>query len=539
MKPEILAICCNWCAYAGADLAGVSRIEYPANIEVVRVMCSGRVDPRFILSAFANGADGVMVAGCHEADCHYSTGNMYAERRIESIREVMELIGIDSERLVLKWINANEGAVFADTVSDFTKTLEGLGPLGMSKIKKEVATVDFDELVSQTEVVNCLECGKCTASCPVARRDPRFSPRLMIEKALEDLPGEIETDNLLWSCLTCRTCEQRCPSGVRFCEFVIGARAEAMCKGNYGKASKSGFNLQMMRIASSKNLAPKRLNWVKEDMKVKKKASSKSDYLYFVGCAPIYQAIYGEDVGAKPGEIPSDTVSLLNACGIEPVLMEDERCCGHDLLWNGDREGFEALASANIERIKATGAGKIVTACPECYRTLKLDWGEREDFDFEVFHISEVLSENIDKLEMNSFGISAVTLQDPCRLGRHAGVYEEPRRLIDAVSGTELREMERVRQDAICCGVSGWMNCGWCSRLVQTERLKEAKATGAEALISPCLKCSIHLSCALSGELPADKDDVEVKIMDLTDFLARACGLKEAVSSEEKAIVEK
>jgi len=128
-EPKIVGFLCNWCSYAGADLAGVSRIQYPPNIRVVRVMCSGRIDPSFILEAFKDGADGVLVAGCHlPSDCHYLSGNFKALRRITLLKKVLEEFGIESERLRLEWISASEGDKFAAIVRDMVEEIKKLGP---------------------------------------------------------------------------------------------------------------------------------------------------------------------------------------------------------------------------------------------------------------------------------------------------------------------------------------------------------------------------------------------------------------------------
>ena len=127
-EPLIVGFCCNWCSYAGADLAGVSRFQYPPNIRIIRVMCSGRVSELLILKAFAVGADGVLVAGCHPGDCHYLKGNLSARRRVVGIKPFLEATGVEPERLRLAWISASEGAKFAETVRDFTQVIKELGP---------------------------------------------------------------------------------------------------------------------------------------------------------------------------------------------------------------------------------------------------------------------------------------------------------------------------------------------------------------------------------------------------------------------------
>jgi F420-non-reducing hydrogenase iron-sulfur subunit len=128
-EPKIIGFLCNWCAYAGADLAGVSRIQYPPNIRIIRVMCSGRIDPAFILEALKNGADGVLVAGCHlPSDCHYISGNFKTLRRVMLLKRVLKDLGIEPERVRLEWISASEGDKFAAVVRDMVEQIKKLGP---------------------------------------------------------------------------------------------------------------------------------------------------------------------------------------------------------------------------------------------------------------------------------------------------------------------------------------------------------------------------------------------------------------------------
>ncbi len=127
-EPRLLGFLCRWCSYAGADLAGTSRRKYPANIRVVRVPCSGRVDPLFILKALRLGADGVLVSGCHPGDCHYQTGNYFARRRLAITKKFLEYLGVEPERIQISWVSASEGGKFADVVSEMTERVRKLGP---------------------------------------------------------------------------------------------------------------------------------------------------------------------------------------------------------------------------------------------------------------------------------------------------------------------------------------------------------------------------------------------------------------------------
>jgi F420-non-reducing hydrogenase iron-sulfur subunit len=127
-EPVILALACNWCSYAGADLAGISRCQYPTNVRIIRVMCSGMVHPNLVIEALTKGADGVVMCGCHPGDCHYQEGNLKAERRAEAITLMLQDFGIEEERFKLAWVSASEGPQFAKLMTDFTEQIKRLGP---------------------------------------------------------------------------------------------------------------------------------------------------------------------------------------------------------------------------------------------------------------------------------------------------------------------------------------------------------------------------------------------------------------------------
>ena len=127
-QPKILAFLCNWCSYAGADLAGVSRIQYPPNIRVVRIPCSGRVNPIFVLKSLQNGFDGVLVSGCHPGDCHYISGNYVARRKFAVLKSLLEFVGVEPGRVQFSWVSAGEGEKFAEVVTKVTEDIRKLGP---------------------------------------------------------------------------------------------------------------------------------------------------------------------------------------------------------------------------------------------------------------------------------------------------------------------------------------------------------------------------------------------------------------------------
>ena len=132
-EPRIVAFLCNWCTYTGADLAGTSRIQYPPNVRIIRLMCSGAVDPVYVLKALLDGADGVLIGGCHPGDCHYQTGNYKARRRVAILKETLRQMGLEEDRLWLRWISASEGQRFADTIAEMTAALKAMGPNPMRR----------------------------------------------------------------------------------------------------------------------------------------------------------------------------------------------------------------------------------------------------------------------------------------------------------------------------------------------------------------------------------------------------------------------
>jgi len=351
--------------------------------------------------------------------------------------------------------------------------------------------MDIERAIKETHAYFCLECGKCTAVCPLARLNPAYSPRLTVDRALWG--GDLANDRLLWSCLTCEACSERCQSDVAYAEFIRHLRAQACKGGQNGECAHGGALQTLMRMMTEK-LKQNRLGWLRRGLEV----AERSDTLYFVGCLPYFEAIF-QEIGFPGHKIARSTVRVLNRLGIAPMVLENERCCGHDLLWEGDIDNFHRLAELNLQTIKESGAQRVVTSCAECYHTLAVEYLRYTGgLKAEVIHISGLLAQELPRLKANRRPTKRVTYQDPCRLGRFSGLYEPPRQVIASFS--ELVEMERNRAQALCCGTSCWTNCGADNKEIQVERLREAKATGAELLITACPKCQIHFRCAMRDE---------------------------------------
>lgn len=374
------------------------------------------------------------------------------------------------------------------------------------------------DIIDRNKARYCLECGKCSAVCPITRWEIKdyASPRLLVEKAMDGKTDDVLENALFWSCLTCKRCSELCPSDVHFSEFIRDARHLARKNGQSGSCTHGDVIQTWGRIMTDSNLQQNRLGWIGSDLNV----SEDSDTVFFAGCAPHYDTLF-RHLNIEGIDILRAAVKILNHLGIAPQVMADERCCGHDQLWEGDFQTFTALARNNLERLKATGAGRIVTACPECARTLKFDYPQRaEAHGMKVLHISEfmVADKRIGRLNFTTATRPlSVTYQDPCRLGRHLEVYDPPRKLL-AHLGYELTEMENSRKASLCCGTSCWTACGQTSKSIQVERLRQARATGASLLVTACLKCQIHFRCAQldSGLQP----DIGMDIRDVTTLAA-------------------
>lgn len=381
------------------------------------------------------------------------------------------------------------------------------------------------EAYNNTKAYYCLDCGKCTSNCPVARYQEDFSPRLIVKNAALGFDEDVIVDPNLWDCLTCNTCSDRCRSDVQFAEFVRVLRSEAVKAQNIGICSHGGVLQGLMRFMTKPDLLPNRLNWVTDDLKT----SKNGEVLLFTGCMPIFPTIF-DNIGVDSSDILRASVRLMNQGGIEPVLSEQERCCGHDMIWTGDIDTFKKLAKMNAKLFNSLGVKTIVTACPEGYLTLKKDYPEYLNsdsgtkWDFEILHITEYISQlvNDGKLifpKKNPHNGLKVTYHDSCRLGRFMGVFDPPRSLLNSIPGLELLEMEHNRDRSLCCGVSNWTNCTNTSRSIRAERLLEAKNTGADRLITSCPKCQIHFKCYTTNEFVRPK--ITMDIDDITVFVAK------------------
>jgi len=375
---------------------------------------------------------------------------------------------------------------------------------------------EIKRIIKERSLYMCLECGKCSASCPRLLTGKEYSPRLLAHKLIAEPDDLAYIQNSVWECLTCGLCEERCPSGVQFSQAILDLRAVlAETMGLTGFRAHDGAVHSWMRIMTSPRLEQNRLDWLTPEIKV----ASEGPVAFFTGCVPYFDVFFS-NLGVDTLSLSYDAIRLLNFLDIEPVVLGNERCCGHDLLWTGDRDNFAALCRLNYQEFKDHGVREVITNCPECYQALGTYMPQViEGFDIKVTLLIDLLEREITKGGVSFQPLEQrVTYQDPCRLGRMAGRYEEPRNLLRRIPGLDLVEMTNNRHSALCCGNSAFINCDAFSKRIQMERLGQARATAAETLVTACPKCLIHTSCALRD--PVAEPQAPLRVRGLVSILA-------------------
>ena len=383
--------------------------------------------------------------------------------------------------------------------------------------------LDLPKVINETRIRLCLDCGKCTVVCPVAKYDGEFNPRLIVQEVLMSHNGREPVNEKVWSCINCNMCVERCNYHVKFTDFIRSLRQKSLADGAEVQYNHGGTPQTLMRLMSRKDIKQDRMNWLPEDIII----NEHSDTAFFAGCAPYFDVLFN-DLDVKTVKGSKGALRLLNRAQIPFTILPNERCCGRDLLLTGDVEGFLVLARANLNELRKQGLKNIITSCPEGYYTLKVDYPRfLEDWDINIKHITEVLASLVEDgtLTLGSLN-QKVTYQDPCALGRYSRIFDQPRRILAAIDGLEIVEMADNRETALCCGAGPWVHCGLVNKQIQKERLTQAAATGADILVTACPKCQIHLKCAQKN---AESNDIsQIEIRDLFDMAAQSLRLQEA-----------
>jgi heterodisulfide reductase subunit D len=522
MKPiNIILYLCSWGPHAAFQTLQDRRISIPPEIKMVRIPCTGRISKSLLFKPFEVGADGVLLVGCNPGTCRYGGGARIAREHSEDARKLLDLIGLGGERIRHETFLPDADDALLALMENFTARIRELGPTpilpGRRKEKAPIERTAVDAIIARYDAHACQDCGKCTSACPLALSGKNYSPRGIVRSLIG---GEIASEAVqqdIWSCLTCGICYQRCPSAVDFPSFIQEIRHVLLEGGEDGHKAHSGVFQSLMRAMTHADIPVKHWDWLPEDIQT----DPSGPILFFGGCAPYFDVFFKSYLGARTKMILEDSLRLLNFFDIKPAILSGERCCGHDLLWTGDRENFLALAKLNVDAIAATGAEELVTTCPECYRTFHHDYPANGiEVPFKVSHMYDLLEREIGKGSVGFKKLNRrISFQDPCRLSRYENLVDLPRNLIARLKTDGFLEMDDRGAGSICCGNSGWSMCDAYSKNLQVRRLRQAKETGADLLVTACPKCQIHLKCAMEDMFL--KDEIEMEMLDLTSVIAR------------------
>lgn len=377
---------------------------------------------------------------------------------------------------------------------------------GKKKEMKQVKTVNNIEEqgknqpqpfnVDPRSVYKCVQCGTCRSVCPVFEavgwESANTRGRMLIIKSL--LEGRVPDSDVLSSlstCTTCGICAEKCPAGANPPKVVEAARAELVKQGIVGEGQ-AKLNATLTEFGNSFGETKDRLHWLSEAERAD--IPEKADYVYFVGCFDSY----------RYPEFAKKTFEVLKKFGV--TLLEDEQCCASPLLRTGFLESAEKLMEHNLEAVRKTGAHTIITGCAGCYTTLKNDYPD----EFRVISVPEFLAEHLEELHLKKLDLT-VSYHDPCHLGRLNKIYDEPRKVIQAIC--ELKEMKNIRENSRCCGGGGGVRIGYpeISLDLAKKRLEDLPED-VDYLVTSCPLCVRNLRDA-GGD---------IEVLDLIELVALA-----------------
>jgi len=356
----------------------------------------------------------------------------------------------------------------------------------------------------------CYQCGLCDVVCPW-NRVRNFSMRKIIRQATFGLT-DIESDDI-WRCTTCGICPQQCPRDVKQIESGVALRRIATEYGVFPTTAKPVRGVSASLLGKGNPLGEdreKRADWA-QGLSVKPFTEG-MEILYFPGCYLCYDP--------RLKKVASATANILNRAGVDfGILGDKENCCGESIRKTGDEELFKRLARENIKTFVENGVKKILVSSPHCYHTFKNEYPEFM-VNFEVVHISQYIFELIQegRIELTKEYGKKVTYHDPCYLGRHNGIYDEPREALKQIPGLELNEMPESRATSLCCGGGGgriWMETLKGERFADF-RIGQALEVGAEVLATACPYCITHFE---ESRLTLE-DNESLEIKDISEIIA-------------------
>ena len=356
----------------------------------------------------------------------------------------------------------------------------------------------------------CYQCGSCSASCPW-RDYTSFLPRRMFKEAQHGLIN-FEND-AIWRCVTCNKCVERCPRGVSIIDIMRALRRAIIGMGIAEPPSALASALRNLTATGNPmGEAPENRNSWAEGLDIKA-FDAATEYLFFPCCVTTYDPAIRNSIVA--------TVKVLTAAGLNFGIIDGSVCCGESVRKAGDEALFKQLAGTNTALFAGAKVKKIIVNSPHCYHTFINEYPETGGC-FEVIHISQLMARLManGQLKLQGGANRKITYHDPCYLGRHNGIYEEPRKVISAIPGVELLEMQPAKSDSLCCGGGGgriWMETKRAERF-SDKRLQQAIDTGAGTLVTSCPYCLSNLRDSSNNQAIPD----DFSIIDISECIAQA-----------------
>ena len=368
--------------------------------------------------------------------------------------------------------------------------------------------MNVQELVQKHKLLECIQCGVCTGSCPVSRKANLNIRKYMREVAIANRLI-MHPQNELWSCTTCSTCGIRCPKDLDPYEFLIDIRSVAVEEGQIAPTIRDALESIFKNGNPWGRIRNKRSEWA-QNLSIKH-ISQGAEILFFVGCTSAYDP--------RVQEVARNLVKCFQKAKINFGTLEDEEnCCGNEVYGMGEKGLFDFLVEENMKIFGKYKVEQVVTSCPHSYHTLKNRYGQTT---FEVRHHSQLLAALIEngKLTFSSKLNKKVIYHDPCFLGKQNGIYDDPRKAVESVPGVELLEFDRSRERSLCCEGGGgrmWIDIPG-DRLAEI-RLREAVEYGAEILATACPFCLLTLEDAVK----TTEFEGKIQVMDIAELLSLA-----------------
>ena len=367
------------------------------------------------------------------------------------------------------------------------------------------------KLLIKNELLGCIQCGRCSAGCPVSLRTA-LSPRKLIYKNLRE-SKKLPKSQDIWSCTTCRTCQQRCPKGVSVMDYIIGLRSYQVERGKIEPTMRDALESILKHGNPWGRPREKRTQWIDDETDVRILAEGEeTDVLLYVGCTPAYDPEIQKSARAL--------AKILNDADVDfAIIGNDESCCGNEVKRMGELGLFEMLVEENTALFKKYKFNTMITISPHCYNTFKNEYA----LDFEVLHYTQFLKKLLDegKLQISASIEKKVVFHDPCFLGKQNDEYDAPRELLKYLLTDEdnLLEFGRSRERSLCCEGGGgrmWLEVESESPRNAEIRIDDAKSIGAEVVATSCPFCQLTLNDAVKTTKSEDK----IRVMDICSLIA-------------------